>query len=85
MALCSDHPCVGMQSLRTQALKWLRFVGYTIYGREGHISLTENGPPVDYDLGKEGSSYYFSPPGMCSFISLAGPCESHARKRILGF
>lgn len=45
-------------------LKWLRCLGYTIYGSEGDTSLTQNGPPVDYQLGVEGGArYYFISPG----------------------
>lgn len=51
-------------------LKWLRFLGYTIYGREGDISLARNGLPVDYERGVEGGArYYFISSGMCSFMS----------------
>lgn len=90
MALCPDYPCVGMQSFPNRfalkPLKWLRFLAYTIYGREGHISLTNDGSPVDYESGvTEGSSYHFIADGMSFFISLARLCSSHARKRNLGF
>ena len=45
-------------------IKWLRFLGYAIYGQEGHISLTDGGQPVsDYTSVVEPRSYYFISPG----------------------
>ena len=45
-------------------LRWLRFLGYTIYGNQGHISATADGPPVDYQAGvEEGALYYFTSAG----------------------
>jgi len=45
-------------------IKWLRFLGYAIYGREGHISLTDGGESVsDYTSVVEARSYYFISPG----------------------
>ncbi len=29
-------------------LRWLRFLGYCIYGSSGHISETAGGPPVAF-------------------------------------
>jgi hypothetical protein len=40
-------------------LRWLRFLGYTIYGKEGHISATAGGPPVDYESAAEGGAHYY--------------------------
>jgi hypothetical protein len=40
-------------------LRWLRFLGYAIYGVHGHISATAGGPPVDYELAVEGGAYYY--------------------------
>ena len=28
-------------------LKWLRFLGYAIYGREGYLSTSETGPEIN--------------------------------------
>ena len=41
-------------------LKWLRFLGFAIYGREGYLSTSEAGPEIDdYTAGIEVRSYYF--------------------------
>ena len=45
-------------------LKWLRFVGFTIYGREGYLSRSRTGPEInDYAAAMEARSYYFVPEG----------------------
>lgn len=36
------------QRFSIHPLLWLRYVGYTIYGNEGHISTLQDGPEVDY-------------------------------------
>src|SRR5436853_368202 len=43
-------------------LTWLRYVGFTIYGSEGHISRSPGGPNVDYyqDNIQSGNYYYIS-------------------------
>jgi hypothetical protein len=40
-------------------LRWLRFLGYAIYGSQGHISTTADGPPVDYESAVEGGAHYY--------------------------
>ncbi|KAF8345125.1 hypothetical protein F5887DRAFT_1074770 [Amanita rubescens] len=41
-------------------LKWLRFLGFAIYGREGHLSLSKDGPDLgDYTAPIEARSYFF--------------------------
>jgi hypothetical protein len=41
-------------------LKWLRFLGYAIYGREGYLSISKTGPEIDdYTADIEARSYYF--------------------------
>jgi hypothetical protein len=41
-------------------LKWLRFLGFAIYGREGYLSTSEAGPEIeDYTAGIEARLYYF--------------------------
>jgi len=45
-------------------LRWLRFIGYTIYGNQGHISAAADGPPVDYESAIEGGArFYFTSAG----------------------
>jgi hypothetical protein len=40
--------------------KWLRFLGFAIYGREGHLSLSKDGPDLrDYTAAIEAHSYFF--------------------------
>jgi hypothetical protein len=47
-------------------LKWLRFVVYTIYGRQGNLHETINGTEVDYnaDVVSLKGRYYYSQNGM---------------------
>jgi hypothetical protein len=41
-------------------LKWLRFLGFTIYGQEGYISTSAGGPEVsDYETDVQPGNYYF--------------------------
>lgn len=62
--LALSIPMDKCAALSLYPIKWLRFLGYTIYGREGHISLSDGGPPVsDYTSDIETRSYYFICPG----------------------
>src|SRR5258705_13055894 len=45
-------------------LRWLRFLGYCIYGSPGSISATAGGPPVAYLSAIQGGDYYFTSPGI---------------------
>ncbi len=47
-------------------LKWLRFLGYAIYGFEGDLSETEEGDTVDYSSADLKDSYYFVSNCTCS-------------------
>ena len=41
-------------------LKWLRFLGFAIYGGEGYLSTSRAGPEIDnYTANIEPRSYYF--------------------------
>ena len=41
-------------------LKWLRFLGFAIYGQKGYLSLSNGGPDLgDYTAAIEVRSYYF--------------------------
>jgi hypothetical protein len=41
-------------------LKWLRFLAYAIYGREGYLSKSNSGPEINDYMGDiEATSYYF--------------------------
>ena len=45
-------------------LKWLRFLGYCIYGTEGNISMSDKGPVVaSYETDVQSSCCYFIPDG----------------------
>lgn len=46
-------------------LSRLRFLGYTFYGGEGHISAAANSAPVNYQSAIEGGvHYYFTSSGL---------------------
>ena len=50
------------QFLEHHPLTWLRYLGYTIYSNEGHISTLPDGPEVEYyqaDI----------PPGIYYYVS----------------
>ena len=52
-------------------LKWLQFLGYAIYGREGYLSTSKAGPEIDdYTADIEARSYYFKSPGKLECHSL---------------
>lgn len=41
-------------------LKWLRFLGFSIYGQEGYLSTSKTGTEInDYTADIEPRSYYF--------------------------
>ena len=41
-------------------LRWLRFLGYAIYGSQGHICATEDASDrVDYESAIEGGTHYY--------------------------
>jgi hypothetical protein len=48
-------------------LSWLRYLGFTIYGSQGHISTSAGGLEVDYhqDTIQAGNYYYVSELGDC--------------------
>ncbi|KAF9519399.1 hypothetical protein BS47DRAFT_31070 [Hydnum rufescens UP504] len=52
-------PVVECHRFAFKPLKWLRFLGYTIYGQEGHISLSPGADSVDYESAIEGGVHYF--------------------------
>lgn len=57
-------PINELSHFSIRPLKWLRYVGFTIYGREGVLLFTtEEGDEVDYDLTTDFKAhYYFSSP-----------------------
>jgi hypothetical protein len=68
-----------IQRLSTKPHKWLRYVLFAICGVRGDISLTANGPPVNYDSDVLANDYYFTPQGrlyglrVCSFLIPSSP------------
>ncbi len=61
-------PLHEFQLFADDHLAWLRHVAYTIYGREGHISLSPNGTEIDADaeIGRE--KYYYVSRGEPYFV-----------------
>ncbi|KAF8556461.1 hypothetical protein OG21DRAFT_636695 [Imleria badia] len=65
--LCFDNqsklalsiPLTQCTTFATSPLKWLRFLGFAIYGREGYLSKNWNGLQLDYTEQIEARSYYF--------------------------
>jgi hypothetical protein len=45
------------QCFSVHPLTWLWYLGFTIYGNEGHISTSPGGPEVDYY--QEPGVYYY--------------------------
>ena len=57
-------PVTDCNRFSLKPLSWLRFLGYSIYGRIGDISSTPDGPPIDYQMAVQaGTHYYFTSPG----------------------
>lgn len=57
-------------TLSVNPLKWLRFLGYSIYGQQGYLSMSPTGPPLsDYTAHVEAYPYYFISEGKleCQF------------------
>jgi hypothetical protein len=51
-------------------LKWLRFLGFVIYGRQGYLSTSMNGTELDYTAHIEARSYYFISDGKLDSYTL---------------
>ncbi|KAI9566899.1 hypothetical protein HD554DRAFT_2315281 [Boletus coccyginus] len=69
-------PNSDVRRLSKRPFKWLRFVMFSICGARGDLSATPDGPPVDYDLESDKTSffdaYYYNPSGNCIFVDYAG-------------
>lgn len=65
-------------------LRWLRFLGYCIYGSPGSISATAGGPPVAYLSAIQGGDYYFTSPGIQIHSLWRLIFRSSTKQRILG-
>ena len=55
--LALSIPLAQCTTFAITPLKWLRFLGFAIYGRQGSMSM--NGPELDYTAQIEARSYYF--------------------------
>jgi hypothetical protein len=58
--LALSIPLAKCGTFAVNPLKWLRFLGYAIYGQEGCLSQTRTGPQIDdYTANVAPRSYYF--------------------------
>jgi hypothetical protein len=64
--LALSIPTKKCETLARHPLRWLRFLGYAVYGQEGEISLSCGGKPVlDYRAKLEPRAYHFVSPRWC--------------------
>ena len=71
LLLCFDNrnevalsiPLAQCETFANSPLKWLRFLGFVIYGRQGRLSTSMNGPELDYTAPIEARAYYFMSDG----------------------
>ena len=68
-------PVKMCQRFSVRPLSWLRYVGFTIYGTEGHISRSAAGPAVrcsEVDI--QAGIYYYVPDSQGkSYFDVQGP------------
>ncbi|KAF8347464.1 hypothetical protein F5887DRAFT_1172833 [Amanita rubescens] len=58
--LALSIPLDKCHTFAVNPLKWLRFLGFAIYGREGYLSTSKGGTEIDdYTADIEPRSYYF--------------------------
>lgn len=73
-------PLHDSQRFSVCPLAWLCYVAYTIYGRQGHISISPAGPAIDYHaVDIQPLKYYYVSKGASCLIVL-GP-TSHLQSR----
>lgn len=75
----------------TRPLKWLRYLGYAIYGREGILKISPNGLELDdytTDVANLEDRYYYVSPGKGGLIisgeSLIFICRPTSIRRCIG-
>jgi hypothetical protein len=61
-------PLDDFQHFSLNDLPWLCYVAYTIYGREGHISLTPHGTEIDEGEDVGPNKYYYVSRGVSHLI-----------------
>ena len=72
--LALSIPLAKCGSFSVNPLKWLRFLGFAIYGQEGYLSTSKGGPEIDdYMAEIEARSYYFISEGTIDFRTIS-PC-----------
>ena len=58
--LALSIPISKCWQLAVRPLKWIRFLGFAIYGSEGYLSTSDAGPPIpDYNYRILAPRYYF--------------------------
>ena len=58
--LALSIPLAQCTNFAVHPLKWLRFLGYAIFGQSGYLSTLKAGPEIDdYTTNIEPRSYYF--------------------------
>jgi hypothetical protein len=68
--LALSIPLAECERYAIHPLKWLRFLGYTIYGQAGHLSTLKNGPVINsYEVNIEARSYYYVSEGKLDCFS----------------
>ncbi|KIL59038.1 hypothetical protein M378DRAFT_15139 [Amanita muscaria Koide BX008] len=69
--LALSIPLAECSTFAVNPLKWLRFLGFTIYGREGYLSTSKDGPEIDdYTANIEARSYYFVSEGEARLVDV---------------
>lgn len=64
-------PLAECGTFAVNPLKWLRFLGFAIYGREGYLSTSKAGPEIDdYTADIEARSYYFLSEGEARLVDV---------------
>ena len=68
--LALSIPLAQCTTFAITPLKWLRFLGFAIYGQQGRISMSMNGTEIDYTAQIEARCYYFIPDGKLGSYTL---------------
>ncbi|KAF8340795.1 hypothetical protein F5887DRAFT_888503 [Amanita rubescens] len=73
-------PVETCQRFSVHPLSWLRYVGFTIYGTEGHIFRSATGPVVRYsEVDIKAGVYYYIPDSQGkSYFGVQGPLNAHS-------
>jgi hypothetical protein len=68
-------PVETCQRFSVHPLRWLRYIGFTIYGTEGHIFRSPAGPVVRYsEVDIQAGVYYYIPDSQGkSYFGIQGP------------